>query len=240
MSKCIEHACSELYALGVVQSWDATNIWEVALEPCQSCRSRGKRSGARTCRGWHLKMWGRHGVVFTPVELDESTTIRVQLEGEYSTRRDLASSGEWTRTPFQAVTSVVTVFDGVSEELLCRQHLDLANVDPPQPGSTWHLQLGGIGGDVDRKRLRTVSRLRWPATPTDFILSLEMCLYLFYNVEWRSLCGRNPWKSYIKKAERQALSHYSDELSAYLDQSERADSWLKAQCNEVGRMNPRP
>lgn len=238
MRGCIEYSASELRQLGVIQSWDASAVWETALTPCRSCRSRQRSSTHRACRGWHFSAWGRHGVVFSPTPSDQGPSIRATLEGTFSTVRPESWSGDWRSSPSAECTAAVTLHDALTDRFLCRQHLDLAN--PKQPGSVWHLQLGGVHGGGDKEALRSIAMLRWPTSPIDFLLALEMCLFLFHGEAWEDIRRRDPWRSNVKSSEDLVLSHYADALRQYRSQDGFAHSWLSAQCNRSGSLSPRP
>lgn len=236
----MEYASNELRRLDVVDWWGGSNIWQVMLKPCSSCSSSPSKVDNRGCRGWDLDFRGESALDFVPVEIDKARVIRVSLEGRYSTKRDSSSGASWMSKPYAANTTVVRIYDVLADELLCRQHLDLANANPKQKGGTWHLQLGGVGGDADKSKLRMIAGLRWPCVPTDFLLSVELCLYLFFHDVWDELRQRDPWRSFVKKSERLALSHYHDVLERYRNQGSLASSWLHAQCNTAGMLDPRP
>lgn len=240
MRQCIEYSAAELRDLGVIQFWDASAAWGNALKPCQACRSSGASTSHRQCRGWKYGVRGRDRIVFSPSTVNGSSSIRVTLEGVFSTQRPPAWTGDWRSAPMAECTAAVTLHDATTEQLLCRQHLDLANSGPPQPGPVWHLQLGGIGGGDDRAALRSVAQLRWPSVPIDFILVIEMCLFLFHSDVWNEVKERGPWRSFVKCSEDLILSHYAALLTQYRNQDGLAHSWLSAQCNRTGLLNPRP
>lgn len=240
MRDLVQYTASELRDLDVIQSWDPPLDWSDALRPCKPCRNQKSGGVHRKCLGWYFDASERRSVVFVPSSVNGGNETRVTLAGFFSTQRTKASSSSWRRSPVASCSIAVEMTAADSDELLCRQHLDLGNIDPLQPGPVWHLQLGGVGGGEDKQQLRSIAQLRWPSLPIDFMLALELCLYSFHRDAWDDVRSRNPWRKYIKESEGLVLSHYVEKLSGYRNQSGQHDSWLAAQCNQVGILNPRP
>ena len=234
--ECVKHTSSELRELGVLQSWYIPEAQGV-IKACQPCRKNNGKVSNRKCRGWCLKIWDKTAIVFSPVEI-KGSPIRVTLEGTFSTVRPSNWKGDWKCSPMAECTVAIKIYNSESDQLLCRQHLDMAN--PDQPGPMWHLQLGGIGSSNRRDELRSVATLRWPTIPMDFMLAVELCLYLFHFKAWDKVKKSSPWRGFIKDTEELVISHYADLLTKYRNQCGLESSWLAAQCNQQGLLNPRP
>ena len=234
---CVQFISKELQTLDTkaIESWYIPDNWGV-VQACKFCR-KGDNSSHRRCRGWCLKIWGKNAIVFSPVEV-KGSPIRVTLEGTFNTRRQQDWRGDWRPSPISECTVVIKLDNPTTGKLLCRQHLDMAN--PGQPGPVWHLQLGGIGGGAERDELRSVAMLRWPTIPMDFMLAVELCLYLFHFKVWDDVRRISSWRKFIKDTEELVISHYADLLTKYRDQCGLESSWLAAQCNQQGLLNPRP
>lgn len=232
IKECVRYTSDELRTLNV-SSWYVPDGWGM-VKPCKSCRRR--RGGShRKCQGWRLSIWGKDAIVFNPVDI-KGSSVKVRLEGNFSTVRSPACRDDWSLTPMKECTVVIKLYDPTTDNLLCRQHLDLAN--PDQPGSVWHLQLGGINGD--KQDIRVVAALRWPTIPMDFMLAVELCTYLFHFEAWNDVRKRSPWKDFVKASERLVIPHYIGLLNDYFNRNSRFTSWLAAQCNQQGELNPRP
>ena len=59
----------------------------------------------------------------------------------FDMRRPSAHKGSWSQAPAAEMTVALSVYDALSEEQLCRQHLDLANAG--QNGPVWHSSAWG-------------------------------------------------------------------------------------------------
>jgi hypothetical protein len=236
MSECVAYVISELRRRSLIQSWiEASEIWQGVLAPCKSCAS-GK-SNNKKCRGWRLAFRDHQALVLVPAVI-KKRSLQVAIEGQFDVQRGVGPPPFWSRNPMRECNGVLQVTDPLRSELLTRQHLDLANAG--QPGTVWHLQLGGVGGGEDKEVLRAISALRWPAAPTDFVLLVELALFLFHWNDWSELRDRLPWRDFVQGAENLVLQHYRDALDSYWDQRGRFPSWLAMQCNLTGEIDPRP
>ena len=239
ISECLDYVSNELWARGLLRSWDVNVLRARDLRLCSSCRSR-KRKSPRKCRGWSFSFRGRNALTFRSLCIGQGPEVLVALEGKFSTERGSEIQSEWSGAPMSKCNVFLLIYDSVAKsgDPISRQHLDLANLG--QPGPVWHLQLGGVGWGSDKEKRAAVQALRWPTLPMDFMLSVELCLYLFFFEEWNALRYRSTWIRYVKESERLILSQYASLLNSYLGQPSRASSWLAAQCNRTGILDPRP
>src|SRR5256885_2179933 len=133
-SECVKYVNAELQRRGLISNPVVTDS---VLTSCYTCRKSGSK--ARACTGWRLSFRGRTAVQFNPVEI-RGRTVQVMMEGLFDFRRSRPSNWQsWIVEPMAACTGAVLV--RTEDQLIARQHLDLANVG--QPGPVWHLQLGG-------------------------------------------------------------------------------------------------
>ncbi len=237
MRDCFTYVIAELGQRDLIQSWlSPADVWHGALQPCDSCRATGSRGNARKCRGWLLSFRGQQALWLRPVDL-RARTIQPSVEGSFDLRR-ATRSRSWQTAPIASCNGVIQLHDPATGDVLTRQHLDLAN--PEQSGTVWHLQLGGVGSTDDVDWRKAVANLRWPSLPTDFMLLVELALFLFAWESWRELRAQPVWGEYVRAAEDLVLAHYRDALEGYWNHRTTQFSWLSAQCNLSGTMNPRP
>jgi hypothetical protein len=237
MNKCVQYVSSELARREVIQPWVApAAVWQSLLVPCQPCAKRRNGATHRRCRGWRLAFRGDRALSFQPVRTKVGT-VRIALEGSFNMQRPEGARGSWENAPMQACTGAIIIRDSTSDTPLTRQHIDLANAD--QPGTTWHLQLGGVGSSEDGEWRRSVEVARWPSPPIDFMLLVELGIFLFQWDHWNDLRVREPWKRYVRDTEDLVLEHYVDALSTYWDQRSNKSSWLSMQCNQCGELSAR-
>jgi hypothetical protein len=163
--------------------------------------------------------------------------VRLECDLDF-TSKVAAKERDWTAAPFCACTVAVELYEPGTDNLLVRQHLDLAN--PGQPGTVWHLQLGGKPAHGDKPDTMWLKVPRWPIMPTDFILIVEFVLFSFFPDVWRGVAASSPWRDHVKVAEQLVLTHYRNRLNKYFDVSTTASSWLAAQENAPDIWNPRP
>ena len=238
MRDCVQYVIDELNRQGLVQPWvPASAVWEGILAPCQACRSTTKRPNHRKCRGWRLVFSGHQALIFRPTTM-RKRTLQVSLEGCFDVQRPHTPRAPWEQAPMRECSAVLRLIDPASGKLLTRQHLDLAN--DGQSGTAWHLQLGGVGSTDDKEWRRVVAAARWPSGPIDFMLFVELALFLFHWDSWTDLRTRPAWRSYVQVTEDLVLPHYVDVLRGYLNQRTSQTSWLAKQCNIIGSLKPRP
>jgi hypothetical protein len=238
MEACIQCVIDELGARDLLQHWIGNSeIWQGILIPCQPCRATAKQIPHKKCQGWQLGFRDHQALLLAP-SLIRQRSLQVSVSGVFDFRRPSGAHTPWSRAPTQAVTAALELRDPSEDTLLARQHIDLAN--DQQPGTVWHLQLGGVGGAEDKALLRSVSSIRWPSSPMDFILIVELALYLFHNSEWSALRRTSPWRGFVQDSEMLVLSHYFDAFRSYESQRHSRDSWLAEQCNRSGNVNPKP
>lgn len=238
MRDCVSLVLDELRSRELVQSWvEPAEVWEDMLHPCPACRNTSKVASNRKCRGWKLEFDGRRSLVFASSDV-RGHTLQVALDGVFDARRPDSWRGSWASSPMSSCSVALRLSDAEKGVQISRQHLDLAN--DGQDGPVWHLQLGGIGSGADSDERRLVGALRWPSQPIDFILAIELCLYLFHNDAWADLSQHAPWVGFIRESERLVLKHYVDALENHQSQPAAPSTWLRDQCNRVGNLNPRP
>ena len=74
----------------------------------------------------------------------------------------------------------------------------------------------------------------------DFILVVELAVFLFHHAAWNALRKTSPWRDFVQDTEMLVLAHYFDGFASYKELRLSRDSWLAEQCNQTGRLNPRP
>jgi len=238
MKDCVSYVADELRDRDLLQSWvEPTSIWEGILRPCAPCRNLKKKPSSKKCRGWRLDFRDHQALWFRPTTV-RGHTLQVVFEGTFNASRPQSWKGSWPTAPMTECSVALQLIDAETGEQLSRQHLDLANVG--QNGPVWHVQLGGVGSNAEAKDRRLIGELRWPAGPTDFMLSIELCLYLFHNDSWSELVHLAAWTEQVKASERLILRHYIDAMTDYQQRPSSQPSWLAAQCNLLGSLDPRP
>jgi hypothetical protein len=220
----------------LIERWVSKDDIGAVFDRCKSCR--GRRPAAAKCCGWVISFRGPKALRFLPVEID-GRRVRVSLEGVFSFRRSApADERSWTDGPLQTSNAYVIVEEEGSSQILTRQHLDLA--DFCQPGTVWHLQLGGYpGAAVERPKYAWLDVPRWPAPPVDFVLFVELITFNFMWDSWRRIAEMGGWRESIQEAEDLALRHYYDRMTWYWNHRAGSNSWLAVQCNRTGDWNPR-
>jgi hypothetical protein len=187
----VQYVEAELRRIGALERWVSSDvIWEGILSPCQSCRARAS-SSSRRCTGWRLEFSGARALWLAPTST-HGKTIRVSLEGVFDLQRSRPGRGAWQTSPMRECTAAITLWHAEEDAVLTRQHVDLANAG--QPGTVWHVQLGGVPSTADRAWVREVSPARWPAWPMDFMLFVELAVYLFHWAKWNELRKQMPWR----------------------------------------------
>jgi hypothetical protein len=238
MEKCIRCVITELRSNGVLQHWVRdSEVWQGILEPCKSCRANTTSGGGRKCKGWKLNFRDHQALVLIPSEI-RGRTLQVLISGQFDVQQLSTETRKWVTQPMQEFTAALELRDSLKDTIVARQHVDLAHVG--QEGPIWHLQLGGVGGGSDDQLRRAAASLRWPAQPMDFILMIELALYLFHNSVWSSLRQTSPWRNFVQETEELVLTHYFDAYQTYFNLRNGRDSWLSDQCNVMGQFNPRP
>lgn len=233
----VTFVAEELTRRGVITSWITGDTADRVITACQSCR--GKHPAATKCTGWHIR-FGRPTTTlrFRPVEINQHE-VEVRLECELDfTSKVAGKNRDWTRAPLCSCTVAIELYEPGTDELLARQHLDLANQQ--QAGTVWHLQLGGKPAQGEKPDTMWLKVPRWPIMPTDFILIVEFVLFSFFHDVWRALAPSASWREYVKRSEHLVLTHYRDRLNTYFDVSTTAPSWLAAQENLGTMWDPRP
>lgn len=227
----------ELMRRGLIASWvDADTVSRVVTR-CTGCRSKNRNP--RNCTGWKVR-FGRHAATlrFSPVAIDTRTVeLRLECDLDFSSKTP-SKTRDWCAAPLASCTVAVEVYEAGTDDLIVRQHLDLANIG--QAGPAWHLQLGGKPARGEKPDTMWLKVPRWPASPTDFILIVEFILFSFYPEAWRAVSGTNPWQEHVKTAERLVLPQYVTRLNTYMNTLSTANSWLAAQANNSSDWNPRP
>jgi hypothetical protein len=233
----VAFVAEELVRRGVITSWIASDTVERVVTRCGSCR--GSKPHASKCTGWRIR-FGRPTTTlrFQPVNI-EGHDVEVRLECDFNfSSKYPGKKRVWSAAPMCACTVAIELYEPGTDNLLTRQHLDLANLG--QAGPVWHLQLGGKPAEGSKPGTLWLKVPRWPVAPTDFILIVELVLFSFFPTVWRGVVPSSPWRDYIKTAEQLVLTHYRDRLATYFDVSSTAASWLAAQENDVAVWNPRP
>ncbi len=236
MYDCISFVHDELRRRGLIASWTAPEaVWRTVLVPCKSC-SGSVPTSHKKCRGWRLAFRDHQALVLAPATINKRETQLV-IEAQFDAQRPDGPWEKWPLNPIRGCNATFILRDPLANTVLTRQHLDLANAG--QDGTTWHVQLGGVGSDADKAWLKAVAALRWPSSPTDFILLIELALYLFHFSVWKDLQASAPWCKFIADSEDLVLPHYFEALNGYWNQRSSAPSWLAAQCNKTGSIDPR-
>jgi hypothetical protein len=233
----VAFVAEELVRRRVITSWIAADTVDRVVTRCASCR--GNKPIANKCTGWRIR-FGRPltSLRFQPVNVEgHDVEVRLECDLDYSSTHP-GKKREWTAAPMCACTVAIELYEPGTDNLLTRQHLDLANLG--QAGTVWHLQLGGKPAEGTKPGTLWLKVPRWPVAPTDFILIVEFVLFSFFPGVWRGVAPSSPWRDYIKTAEHLVLTHYRERLNTYLDVSTTASSWLAAQENDAAVWNPRP
>lgn len=238
MEQCIKCVLTELRGWEVLQHWVSdSEVWQGILEPCNSCRANATKGAGKKCKGWKLQFRDHQSLVLNPSEI-HGRTLQVHITGQFNVQQSGTARRQWVLKPMQEFSAALVLRDSVKDEIIARQHIDLAEVGQVSP--IWHLQLGGVGGGGDDQVRRAAASLRWPAQPMDFILIIELALYLFHNSTWSSLRRTSPWRDFVQQTEELVLTHYFGAYDSYHNLRTGRDSWLSDQCNSSGRLNPRP
>ena len=230
--ECVGFVGTELARRHLVVSWAGAENPESVVRICKSC---SRSDSPKKCKGWVVGFTGSRAVVLSPLKVN-GRQVQLRVEG-FLDFRHTSSASAVDRLPCGMCTASMAVSDAFTGHVLARQHLDLANQG--QVGSLWHLQAGGIYADEYENPLEWLDVPRWPATPTDFILLIELALYNFHWDTWNELRNTNPWQLWVKRSEAVVLSHYVEHLAEYQSRPSAHDSWLAAQCNLTSGWNPR-
>lgn len=208
------------------------------VQPCVPC---SHNKGAKRCQGWHTVV--ERGVIsFRPFVLPGHNPVRIDLSGNMNFRRSQPEKGiGWEARPVSSSTVTVEIVDTGNEELLERHHHDLANRG--QPGPIWHLQYGGNpAGQVESLPSSWLSPPRWAESPMDLALLAEAITYNFFPAEWDELNANGSWVNLILDVEQLVMSHFAEHMRVHFGRprSLRDRTWLVAQDNALGGLNPRP
>lgn len=233
--ECVKYVHNVLHREKLVQHWFTLDkVWGGILIPCKGC-DRGDRR--RRCQGWRLAFRAENALWLATTDV-RGREVHAVLEAEFDVQRPDGWREKWERAPMNKCSTAINLYKPDGSTLLTRQHLDLSN--PGQPGPIWHVQLGGKGSDEDKDWVRTVASLRWPALPMDFMLFVELALFLFKWEAWRDLQAQTQWRRYVRSSEQFVLSHYLAALQHHWQVPTSPTSWLGVQCSQTGSLNPRP
>lgn len=237
MNDCITLVHSELTRLSILSTWvDPSTMWHNVLIPCKTC-DINRSPPHKKCNGWQLGFRDHQALVLVPSEI-KKRSVQLAIEGRFNVTRGAGKWTAWQRAPIRESSAAFVLRDAESNHVLTRQHLDLANHG--QPGPAWHVQLGGVGGGDDKGWLKLVANLRWPAVPAEFMLIVDLGLYLFHNSAWIELQRSSPWRAFVQQSEDLILPHYIEALNDYWNRRNSASSWLAAQCNATGTLRSVP
>jgi hypothetical protein len=233
--ECIAYVSDLLRETGLTDYWIAKDsIADNILTRCASCRAG--RPHHKKCQGWQLSFRNATALLLKPMTHKSAHIFRVRVEGNFDTRRIGPKWSPWPTAPNQKANAAIFVTSD-SGEILTRHHLDLSN--PGQSGPVWHLQLSALPDDPTRT-LEWLDVPRWPVSPFDFVLVIELVIFTFAWDTWKDLRFRNPWRQWVQRSEALVLPHYIEAMNQYSDQPSRFASWLAVQCNQTGAINPRP
>ncbi len=228
-------ALSDLLRRHELASWRmASDTIDDCFSPCKQCSGKKGKSWKK-CTGWKFDFRDRYALNFTQAEV-HGRFYNVSITARHDCSRKQGES--WENYPMAACNPAVEVWD-MNDELVTRQHVDLA--DPGQPGPVWHLQLGGLPSKRQTKpEYEHLDVPRWPCIPLDFVMVTEIVLQSFFPKQWRDLSELPEWLDLVAKSERHMLKSYVDWLLRYWDQQSSRNTWLREQCNQTGSWNPRP
>jgi hypothetical protein len=227
-----------LAGIGVLASPPDEGLLRHCVHRCRPC---SHNKGIKRCEGWRTLV-DRGVLSFRPFTISGHDPVRIDLSGDISFRRPRPEKrAEWEARPVASSTVTVELVDVKDEQLLERHHHDLAN--PGQAGPTWHLQYGGNPqGTVARLPTSWLSPPRWATPPMDLALLAEAITYNFYRAEWDKLNANGAWVNLILDVERLVLLHFARHIHTHFDRDDalRDRTWLTAQDNDIGALNPRP
>jgi hypothetical protein len=227
-----------LAEVGVLQRPPDDGLMHSCVQRCAPCC---KDRGIKKCTGWQTVV--KRGVLsFRPYIVEGHDPVRIDLSGDISFRRAKPEkSHKWQDHPICNSTMTVEIVSTSNNQLLERHHHDLAN--PNQSGPVWHFQYGGNPAD-DLESLPTswLSPPRWPELPLDLALLADTITYNFFFEEWRKLNANGAWVNLMLETEQLVMSHFAEYLHTYFNspRAGRDQTWLAAQDNIIGGLNPRP
>lgn len=206
------------------------------------CGPCGKKDDIKRCTGWETIV-ERGLFSFRPYTAAGHDPVRLELSAMTSFRREKPEHGNnWQKRPIASSTVTLEIIDVKTEALLERHHHDLANLN--QTGPVWHLQYGGnpAGGELEKLPTSWLSPPRWSELPMDLTLLADAIAYNFFSEEWEKLNADGAWVNLIVETEQLVVSHFAEHIHAHFTRppTHRDRTWLAAQDNRAGGMNPRP
>jgi len=240
-----EKACKQLVLLArllaeveVLLAPPDDGMMHHCVNRCAPC-SKGR--SIKRCTGWQTVV-DRGILAFRPYTVAGHDPVRIDLSAQVSFRRaQPEKSDKWQARPVGSANVTVEIIDTATETLLERHHHDLANAG--QVGPVWHFQYGGNpAGGIGELPTSWLEPPRWPQLPADLTLLADAIVYNFFVDEWRALNAKGAWVKLILEAEQLVMSHYAEYVHEHFARpwTERDHTWLSAQANALGGLQPRP
>lgn len=230
MTDCLTFVGRRFRNERIAEYWAGENAVDSGvLTACAPCRATTSTVRPKKCQGWSLNFYGENALRLMPVDV-EGRPVSAQLEGHL---RVGELSG--VQRAVDLGSFAISVQHSTDGHLITRQHCDRAN--PGQPGSIWHIQLGGLPSERSaRPQWEWLDVPRWPALPVDFMLAVEMLVYNFRWAFWDDLRHDAAWQTWVKESEDLVLSPYVKQLNDYYSTRGSNTSWLAVQCNELASL----
>lgn len=227
MEECTSFVGRRLREVELTDYWSGENRGVAGVvNACAPCRAASSQVRPKKCQGWRLDFWGNAALRLAPTDVD-GRLVNAVLEGGLVVGPLSGQIREIERVNF-----AISVKDPLQDKLLTRQHCDRAN--PNQPGSVWHMQLGGLPSiRSQRPEYEWLDLPRWPSLPIDFMLAVEVLTYNFQWETWCDLRQDSGWQGWVKESEDLVLAPYRDELNQYWATRGSHTSWLSVQCNRL-------
>jgi hypothetical protein len=165
--------------------------------------------------------------------------VRAELQALVDYQREPPGrEEEWQQAPIGRCTVTVELFNVADDQLVGRQHIDLANVG--QPGPVWHLQFGGNPSGGKELSNSWLSVPRWAMAPADLVLVADQLVYNLHPQTWVAMQEDGDWLRLVLASEELVLQHYANHLGSHFARTadRRSISWLQAQDNAM--WDPRP